>query len=71
MKNNGADDLAVMTKINGKTTIVDANVALVDLTVNPSALTYYYTNPEDYNDFTYMDNGSLYGGVDLGGRGII
>ena len=64
MKNNGADDLAVMTTINGKTTIVDANVALVDLTVNPAALTYYYTNPEDYNDFTYMDNGSLYGGVD-------
>ena len=51
MKNNGADDLAVMTKVNGTTMIVDANVAIVDLTINPAALTYYYNNPENTSSF--------------------
>ena len=65
MKNNGANDLAIMTKVNGQTKIIDANVALLDLTVNPDILTYYYTNSElTGSAFTYMDNGSLYGGVD-------
>ena len=65
MKNNGADDLAILTKINGETKIVDANVALLDLSVNPETLTYFYTNKElTGSSYTYMDTGSLYGGVD-------
>ncbi len=65
MKNNGADDLAIMTKVAGKTKIIDANVALLDLSVNPETLTYFYTNSElTSSAYTYMDTGSLYGGVD-------
>ncbi len=65
MKSNGADDLAIMTKVNGKTKIVDANVALLDLSVNPETLTYFYKNSElSGSAYTYMDTGSLYGGVD-------
>ena len=44
MKNNGASDLAIMTKVNGQTKIVDANEALLDLSVNPTTLTYFYEN---------------------------
>ena len=64
MVSNGADDLAILHKVNGETIIVDANVALLDLTVNPD-LTYFYLNSEltGYR-YTYMDTGSLYGGVD-------
>ena len=65
MVTNGADDLAIMTMVDGKVKIVDANVALLDLTVNPETLTYFYENAGDNNrTYTYMDNGSLYGGVD-------
>ena len=65
MKNNGADDLAIMTKVNGSTKIIDANVALLDLSVNPETLTYFYTNSNlTGSSYTYMDTGSLYGGVD-------
>ena len=65
MKNNGAKDLAVMTKVNGKTKIIDANMALLDLSVNPDTLTYFYGNSElTGSAYTYMDTGSLYGGVD-------
>lgn len=65
MKNNGADDLAIMTKVKGKTKIIDANVALLDLSVNPETLTYFYSNSElTGSSYTYMDTGSLYGGVD-------
>ena len=67
MKNNGASDLAVMTKVNGSTKIVDANKALLDLSVNPTTLTYFYENSElTSRQYTYMDTGSLYGGVDGG-----
>ena len=67
MKNNGAADLAVMTKVNGQTKIVDANKALLDLSVNPETLTYFYENSElTSRQYTYMDTGSLYGGVDGG-----
>ena len=67
MKNNGAADLAVMTKVNGQTKIVDANQALLDLSVNPETLTYFYENSElTSRQYTYMDTGSLYGGVDGG-----
>ena len=64
MKNNGADDLVVFGKVSGKTKILDANVALVDLSVNPETLTYFYTDKEKTSSYTYMDTGSLYGGVD-------
>ena len=65
MKQNGAEDLAIMTKVNGETKIIDANVALLDLSVNPETLTYFYTNNElTSSAYTYMDTGSLYGGVD-------
>ncbi len=65
MKNNGADDLVIFTKVSGKTKIIDANVALLDLSVNPETLTYFYTNSElTGSSYTYMDTGSLYGGVD-------
>ena len=65
MNQNGADDLAIMSKVNGETKIIDANVALLDLSVNPETLTYFYTNKElTSSSYTYMDTGSLYGGVD-------
>ena len=45
--------------------IVDAKYALLDLSVNPETLTYFYES-KDLNTrvYTYMDTGSLYGGVD-------
>ena len=65
MTSLGTEDLVVMTKVNGETAIVDANVALLDLTVNPEALTYYYTNSDlSGSAYTYMDNSYSYGGVD-------
>lgn len=65
MRSNGADDLVVFGKVAGKTKILDANVALLDLSVNPTALTYFYTNSNlTGSSYTYMDTGSLYGGVD-------
>ena len=65
MKNTKDADLALLTKSAGQTKIIDANVALLDLTVNKETLTYFYTNSELKNSaYTYMDTGSLYGGVD-------
>lgn len=65
MKSNGADDLVVFGRVAGKTKILDANVALLDLSVNPTTLTYFYTNSNlTGSSYTYMDTGSLYGGVD-------
>ena len=65
MRNNGSNNLAIMTKVNGRTKIIDANVALLDLSVNEETLTYFYTNKElNSSSYTYMDTGSLYGGVD-------
>ena len=64
MKNNGATDLAILNKVDGQTKILDANVALLDLSVNPETLTYFYTDKENSWSYTYMDTGSLYGGVD-------
>ena len=65
MVNDGAEDLVIMTNVNGESTIIDANVALLDLSVNPETLTYFYGNSDltGYT-YTYMDTGSLYGGVD-------
>ena len=40
-------------------------LALLDLSVNPTTLTYFYTNSNlTGSSYTYMDTGSLYGGVD-------
>ena len=65
MINNGSNNLAIMTKVGGVTKIIDANVALLDLSVNPETLTYFYTNSNlTGSSYTYMDTGSLYGGVD-------
>lgn len=67
MRNNGSRDLAIMTKVNGQTKIIDANRALLDLSVNPTTLTYFYEKSElTSRQYTYMDTGSLYGGVDGG-----
>lgn len=64
MQQNGADDLAILTKVGTTTKIIDANVALLDLSVNPTALTYFYKDANLTSQHTYMDTGSLYGGVD-------
>jgi len=64
MKNNGAEDLAIMAKVGGLTKIIDANMALLDLSVNPTAITYFYNSIDTSSAYTYMDTGSLYGGVD-------
>lgn len=65
MVNNGAEDLIIFERKNGVTTLVDAQYALMDLTVNPVAVTYYYADEKDETrPNNYMDNGSLYGGVD-------
>ena len=67
MKNNGANDLAILRNVGGQNKIVDANMALLDLSVNPTQLTYFYENSElTGRKYTYMDTGSLYGGVDGG-----
>ena len=64
MVNNGAKDLAILNRVNGTVKILDANVGIMDLSVNPETLTYFYTDKESTSSYTYMDTGSLYGGVD-------
>ena len=64
MRNNGARDLAILTLIDGHPKIIDANVGILDLSVNPETLTYFFTDKETTTSYTYMDTGSLYGGVD-------
>ena len=65
MREKGTEDLAILSKVYGESKIIDANVALLDLSVNPETLTYFYTNSElTSSAYTYMDTGSLYGGVD-------
>lgn len=65
MTSDGADDLAIMTIVDGYVKIIDANLALLDLSVNPETLTYFYEQAEtNGRTYTYMDTGSLYGGVD-------
>ena len=64
MKQNGAYDLAILNYTEGGNKIIDANMALLDLSVNPTQLTYFYENSElTSRQYTYMDTGSLYGGV--------
>ncbi len=65
MVNNGENGTAILVKIGSETKIIDANVALLDLTVNPESLTYFYTNKElTGSAYTYMATSSQYGGVD-------
>lgn len=67
MINNGADDLAIMTKINGKTKILEANVGLIDFNVYPNennkTINFYYSTKLG-SAYTYMNNKGSYGGVD-------
>lgn len=59
------ESVAIMENINGQVRIVNANVAMLDLSVNPDTLTYFYDNKDlKGGAYTYMDTGSLYGGVD-------
>ena len=61
----GGKELAILTPTTEGSSIIDANVGLVDLSVNPETITYFYTNQElTGSAYTYMDTGSLYGGVD-------
>ena len=64
MRSYPTEDLVMLIKNGGVTKIIDANLGVVDLTINPELLTYYYLNLDSKSAYTYMDNGSLYGGVD-------
>ena len=65
MKKDGHNDLGILTKVEGVNKLIDANVGILDLTVNPEQLTYYYRNSElTGSTYTYMANDSGYGGVD-------
>ncbi len=64
MKNDGADDLAILNSVNGKVKILDANVGLLDLTILPSDTTFniYPDSELSESAFTYMVG--AVGGVD-------
>ncbi len=66
MVQDGGNGTAVLTNTSSGVKIIDANVALLDLSVSPpDAITYFYENSElSGYSFTYMDTGSLYGSVD-------
>ncbi len=65
MTTNGSANVGIMTKVGNAVKIIDVNVGLLDLSVNPETLTYFYKNSElTGSSYTYMDTGSLYGGVD-------
>ena len=70
MESNGAEDLGILTVVNDNyqgsiVKLIDANVALLDLSVSPVAITNFYRSADmDTYRYTYMDTGSLYGGVD-------
>ncbi|MBQ2639484.1 MAG: DUF5011 domain-containing protein [Bacilli bacterium] len=65
MNSNSADNVFIFDTTSGSTKIVDAKYALLDLSVNPETLTYFYeTKDLNTRKYTYMDTGSLYGGVD-------
>ena len=63
MRADGAEDLVVFHKLNGKTIILDANMALVDLSTHSGTLNFYKTK-ETSDAYTYMSNSSSYGGSD-------
>ena len=65
MNSNKSDNLIILDTTSGSTRIADAKYALLDLSVNPETLTYFYESKElNTRVYTYMDTGSLYGGVD-------
>ena len=49
MLENGNDNVGIMTLVNGKVKLLDVNVGLLDLSVNPTTLTFCsFTNPVMY-----------------------
>lgn len=64
MNSNGAIDLAIMTKLNGETRILDANMALVDLSVHGNTTVSFYDTINLKYDYTYMNNYNTYGASD-------
>ena len=65
MNSSNDDDLFILDSTKSNTKIVNAKYALLDLSVNPEQLTYFYETPGlTTRKYTYMDTGSLYGGVD-------
>ena len=56
MHNNGADDLAVMTRVSNGTKIVAANLGIVDLNVNGNNTVSYYRNSNETGYYTYMNH---------------
>lgn len=64
MKQNGGEDLAILNRFANETRILDANVALVDLTRVGSSTTFniFPTSELTGSAFTYMVGG--YGGTD-------
>lgn len=65
MQNHSSDDVIIFDTTSGATRIANAKYALLDLSVNPEQLTYFYeTKDLNTRKYTYMDTGSLYGGVD-------
>lgn len=64
MNSNGAIDLAIMTKLDGQTRILDANMALVDLGVTGNKTFNYYDTIDLKYNYTYMNNYGSYGGSD-------
>lgn len=64
MTSNGAIELAIMTKLDGITRILDANMALVDLSISGNRTVSYYDTIDLKYDYTYMNNYGSYGGSD-------
>lgn len=64
MTANGSIELAIMTKLDGITRILDANMALVDLSVSGNTTVRYYDTADLKYDYTYMNNYGSYGGGD-------
>ena len=55
MENNGARDLAIMTKVNGKTKIIDVNYGLVRLNMHQNNVnTYIYDNSNLTNQYKWQ-----------------
>ena len=56
MRDNGADDLAIMTKVNGSTKIIGANLGIVDLNINGNTTVNYYRYSNITGVYTYMNH---------------
>ena len=53
MRDDGAEDLVVFHKLNGKTIILDANMALVDLSTHSGTLNFYKTKETSAIQFAF------------------